>query len=143
MNDNINNKRIIPPPPPRPVRPANLQRPVNIPPPPKEIAQKVAEAKTEKKVAPQAALVKPEIKTTQTALPVKEENKTVPHKAESMPVREVKVQHVKHVEKKVKPPKIKKDKEPLNDQSKTILFGLLGGFFLLAGVIFLALMLLL
>lgn len=34
----------------------------------------------------------------------------------------------------------KENKEPLNDQSKGILFGLLSGFFLLAGVVLLVLM---
>ena len=40
----------------------------------------------------------------------------------------------------VKKPQIKEKKQPLNDQSKGILFGLLAGFFLLAGVALLVLM---
>ena len=118
-NENFSQKRRIPPPPPP--RPMNLQRPV----PRVENTQESKPAMTQQV----QTSVSPTVATQNTT--------NAPQQ-----VQAVKAEVVQPKPVAVKPVKVKakKEREPLSDQSKTILFGLLGAFCLIAGIILIALM---
>ncbi|MBE7073679.1 MAG: hypothetical protein E7379_01105 [Clostridiales bacterium] len=151
-NQNFGQKRIIPPPPPP--RPTVNQRPIPktptrvIPQPPVRPQVKQPEQVKVQEVQAKVESVQPSVKPVSPVFNRENVNENVGIKSTiETKIEPAKMHESLNQSRPVIPPKPvkqkivkgKQEREPLSNQSKGILFGLLGGFFLFGSAILLAL----